>query len=164
MHSTATEVEFFHGDATLNAEFGDGTAIGKITGMIHNIMSGGRSVGNNIELLLADPGTTDPIPDNIVDAGTFTGRARMEDTGMDDDSGEDIYKYTGGWSGTFYNHMADVATTADVDESMRAPGSVAGTFGVGMGDDTDTMDVDETESYVGAFGAHCSSGANCNPH
>ena len=165
VHSTATEVEFFHGDATLNAKFGDDTAIGTITGMIHNIMSGGRSVSDNIELLVSDPGATDPAPNINADAGgfDFSGRARMTDTGMDDDSGEDIYRYTGDWSGTFYNHMANDTDTADIDESTRAPGSVAGTFGVGMADDAMTMDVDETESYVGAFGAHC-SGSNCNPH
>ena len=162
VHSTATEVEFFHADATFNAKFGDGTEIGTITGMIHNIMSGGRPVGDNIELVVADPGATSLTP-NILTGGTFSGRARMTDTGRDDDSGEDIYRMTGGWSGTFYNHMADDTTTTPLDESTRAPGSVAGTFGVGRADDTTTMDVDETESYVGAFGAHC-SGSNCNPH
>ena len=162
VHSTATEVEFFHADATLNAKFGDGTDIGTITGMIHNIMSGGRPVGDNIELVVADPGATNPSP-NILTGGTFSGRARMTDTGRDDDSGEDIYRMTGGWSGTFYNHLANDPDTTPLDESTRAPGSVAGTFGVGRADDTTTMDVDETESYVGAFGAHC-SGSNCNPH
>ena len=142
VHSTATEVEFFHGDVTLNAKFGDGTEIGTITGSIHDIMSGGEPVDHDIELVVADPGAADPA-DNIVTAGTFTGRARMMDTGMDDDSGEDIYRYTGGWSGAFYNHMADDTETADVDESTRAPGSVAGTFGVGMADVATTMDVDE---------------------
>ena len=58
--------------------------------------------------------------------------------------------------------MANDAETDDIDESTRAPGSVAGTFGVTRVDDAKTMDVDETESYVGAFGAHC-SGTNCNP-
>ena len=41
VHSTATAVDFFHADATLNAKFGDGTAIGTITGSIYNIVSGG---------------------------------------------------------------------------------------------------------------------------
>ena len=162
VHSTATAVDFFHADATLTAKFGNGTDIGTITGMIHNIMSGGDPVTGSIDLVVADPGAATPTP-NIVDAGTFTGRARMHDTGMDDDSGEDIYRYTGTWGGTFYNHMENDTDTADVDESTRAPGSVAGTFGVGRADVATTRDVDETESYVGAFGAHC-SGSNCNPH
>ena len=70
---------------------------------------------------------------------------------------------TGTWAGNFYNHMADDADTADVMENTRGPGSVAGTFGVGRADALATMDVVETESYVGAFGAHC-TGSNCNPH
>ena len=87
MHSTATEVEFFHADATLNAKFGDGTEIGTITGSIDNIEAGGESVTGSIELVVNDPGAANPSP-NIVDAGTFTGRARMHDTGVDDASGE----------------------------------------------------------------------------
>ena len=162
VHSTATAVEFFHGDATLNAEFGNGTAIGTITGSIHDIVSGGRSVDDSIELVVVDPGAADPA-DNIVDAGTFSGRARMGNTGMQDSSGEDIYRMTGTWAGGFYNHMADDEMTMGVDESTRAPGSVAGTFGVSMADDEDTEMVNESESYVGAFGAHC-TGSNCNPH
>ena len=162
VHATATAVDFFHADATLNAKFGDGTATGTITGMIHNIMSGGRSVGHDIELLVADPGATTETP-NIVDAGTFSGQTRMGPVTGQNDHGEAIYQMTGDWSGTFYNHMANVATTT-IDESTRAPGSVAGTFGVGMADDADTMMVDETESFVGAFGAHCSSATNCNPN
>ena len=162
VHSTATEVEFFHGDATLNAKFGDGTAIGTITGRIHNIYSGGVSVSDSIELVVNDPGAQNPAP-NILTGGTFTGRARMTDTGEDDSSGEDVYRFTGTWGGSFYNHMADDTDTTPLNEATRAPGSIAGTFGVGRPDVATTMDVDETESYVGAFGAHC-TGSNCNPH
>ena len=160
VHSKATEVAFFHGDATLNAKFGNGTEIGTITGMIHNIMSGGRSVGHDIELLVTDPGANPTAP-NIVDAGTFSGQTRMGPITGTDTAGEAVYQMTGDWSGTFYNHKADVTTTMDIDESTLAPASVAGTFGVGMADDADTMMVDETESFVGAFGAHC-AGTNCN--
>ena len=162
VHSTATAVDFFHADATLNAKFGDGTEIGTITGMIHNIFAGGDRVTGSIELVVSDPGSTTPIPANILDGGTFSGRARMGNTGMQDSSGEDVYTYTGTWAGEFYNHMATDAT-ADVDPATMAPGSIAGTFGVGRADVASTMDMDETESYVGAFGAHC-SGSNCNPH
>ncbi|MDE0222478.1 MAG: hypothetical protein OXJ90_24645 [Spirochaetaceae bacterium] len=162
VHSTATAVDFFHADATLNAKFGDGTEIGTITGMIHNIFAGGDRVTGSIELVVSDPGSTTPIPANILDGGTFSGRARMGNTGMQDSSGEDVYTYTGTWAGAFYNHMATDAT-ADVDPATMAPGSIAGTFGVGRADVASTMDMDETESYVGAFGAHC-SGSNCNPH
>ena len=159
VHSTATAVDFFQADATLTAKFGNGTEIGTITGSIHNIVAGGDPVTGSIELVVNDPGAADPT-DNIVDGGTFTGRARMGNTGMQDSSGEAIYRYTGTWGGAFYNHMAADAT-ATVDPATRAPGSVAGTFGVGRADVASTMDMDETESYVGAFGAHC-SGSNCN--
>ncbi|MCY4320250.1 MAG: hypothetical protein OXE76_13930, partial [Alphaproteobacteria bacterium] len=162
VHSKATAVNFFHADATLNAKFGDGTEFGTITGMIHNIVSGGDSVPGSIELVVTDPGNANPVDNILGDNVAFTGRARMQDTGENDSSGEDIYRYTGGWSGRFYNHMANDGDT-DVDEASRAPGSVAGTFGVGRADVSSTTDVDETESYVGAFGAHC-SGTNCNPH
>ena len=103
-----TAVDFFHADATLNAKFGDGTAEGTITGMIHNIMAAGRPVGDSIELVVVDPGATDPdATDNIDADGSFDGRARMGNTGEQDSSGEDIYRYTGTWTGNFYNHMAD---------------------------------------------------------
>ena len=163
VRSRATAVDFFHGDVTLKAEFGNGTANGTITGSIHDIMAGGWPVGEDIHLSVVDPGTAEPTP-NIDTDGGFAGRARMLNTGVQDSSGEDIYRYTGTWTGNFYNHMEDDdATTTTVMENMRGPGSVAGTFGVGRADVASTMDVDETESYVGAFGAHC-SGSNCNPH
>ena len=162
MHSTATAVDFFHADATLNAKFGDEAANGTITGMIHNIMAAGRPVGDSIHLVVIDPGAENPAP-NITTDGGFAGRARMGNTGEQDSSGEDIYRFTGTWDGNFYNHMADVETTTTVMENERAPGSVAGTFGVGRANAASTMDVDETESFVGAFGAHC-TGSNCNPH
>ena len=161
VHSTAEEVEFFSGNAELKARFGDGTATGTITGRIHNIMAGGRPVGDSIVLVVNDPGAQDPA-DNINADGGFSGRARMG-RGDLDPSGEYVYRFTGTWSGNFYNHMADDTDTTTVMENTRAPGSAAGTFGVGRADSSATMDVDETESYVGAFGAHC-IGDNCGDH
>ena len=78
-----------------------------------------------------------------------------------DPAGEGIYQMTGTWDGNFYNHMENNPDTDPVTENERAPGSVAGTFGVGRDDIMSTMDMDETESFVGAFGAHC-TGSNCN--
>ena len=152
MHATASEVEFFSADATLEADFGDGEETGTITGEIDNIYSGGRPVDDSIYLTVSDPGATALMPNISTDG--FSGRARMENTGDLDTSGEAVYRFTGTWSGNFYNAVVDDTDTADVDESEMAPGSVAGTFGVGRGNDPDTMMVDETESYVGAFGAH----------
>ncbi len=167
VHSTATAVELFRADAMLEADFdapaGATNTGGTITGMIHDIMAGDRAVSDSIELVLIDPGAADPMP-NITAAGAFNGRARMTDTGEQDDSGEDIYRMTGTWAGNFYNAMADDPDTTPLNEATRAPGAVAGTFGVGRADDTDTMDVDETESYVGAFGAYCVGADNCNPN
>ena len=121
VHSTADAVDFFHADATLTAEFGDGTANGTITGSIHDIVAAGRSVTGSIDLVVADPGADALVP-NIDDDGSFDGRARMHDTGEDDSSGEDIYRYTGTWAGNFYNHMADDDDTDDVMENTRGSG------------------------------------------
>ena len=165
VHSTAEEVEFFYGDANLTANFGDGTAEGMITGVIENIYSGGVPIGNGpedkIHLFLSDQDAQDATPSNIDADGQFDGRTRMG-TGTIGDDGEYDYPMNGTWDGNFYNPMANDDTT-DVDESEMAPGSVAGTFGVSRGDNMDTEDIVETESYVGAFGAHC-AGDNCGGH
>lgn len=161
VHSTATAVDFFHADATLNARFGDATADGTITGSIHNIKAAGRPVDGSIELVVSDPDAATPTP-NIAADGEFAGQARMGNTGERDSNGRAIYRYTGTWDGAFYNHMEDDADTTTVMESERGTGSVAGMFGVGRADSAATTDVDETESYVSALGAHC-SGSNCNP-
>ncbi len=165
MHSTVSGVDFFHGDATLTADFdppaGAANTGGTITGEIHNIVSGGRPVSDNIELALSDPGAEDLAP-NITAAGAFTGRALMGNTGVKDDSQEDIYRMTGTWAGNFYNPVPEDSDTT-VLEAQTAPGSAAGTFSVSRNDDADTAMVDETESYVGAFGAHC-AGDNCGKY
>ena len=162
VHSRTSGVNFFHGDATLNAVFGARDANGMITGEIHNIMSGGDPVLHSIYLYLSDQDAAAATPSNITDAGGFNGRTRMG-TGTLGNDGEYDYPMNGTWVGSFYNPVADDTTTTTVMEDETAPGSVAGTFSVSRGDDTDTMDVNETESYVGAFGAHC-SGSNCGDH
>ena len=47
-----------------------------------------------------------------------------------------------------------------VPAGQLAPAAVGGTFGVSMMDDMDNTDAtdDVIESFVGSFGAHCSSG------
>ena len=163
VHSTATAVDFFHGDATLTADFGTRAANGLITGRIHDIESGGDSVTDSIYLYLSDQDAQDATPSNITDAGGFSGRARMGAGTLGDD-GEYDYPMNGTWTGSFYNPVADVGTTTAVMEDEMAPGSAAGTFSVSRGNDATTTMVDETESYVGAFGAHCSSATNCGDH
>ena len=162
VHSRASGVDFFHGDATLNANFGTRATNGMITGRIHNIMSGGDPVSDSIYLYLSDQDAQDATPSNITDAGGFSGRTRMG-TGTLGEDGEYDYPMNGTWTGSFYNPVADDTTTTDVMEDETAPGSLAGTFSVSRPDDTETTMANELESYVGAFGAHC-SGSNCGDH
>ena len=164
VHTAGTSVDWFEGDASLTANFGaPGTAtdedadddeVGTISGMINNIIAGGVATGDVISLRSADIVATN---------SAFSGNVRMG-AGVDEDNDDMLeYPYNGTWSGNFYGSnpaVADDTTTTDVDEEMAAAGpeSVAGTFGVTgtMGTGEDTV----TRSYVGAFGAHCSSG-NC---
>ena len=152
VYTAGSSVDYFRGRASLTADFGeepetgDDTALGTITGMIDQIMVGGASMSDVINL------NNDATPDdgNITATGGIAGDVRMG-PGMTVDN-VTTYTYNGTWSGQFYNGTADDADTADVDESRAAPGSVAGTFGVTgtMGEGDDAM----TRSYVGAFGAH----------
>jgi hypothetical protein len=146
VYTAGSSVDYFQGDATLEADFGDDAALGTITGMIDSIVAGGNDMDDVI--LLNDDGT--PADGNMLAAGTFSGDARMGTATTVD--AVTTYTHNGSWSGQFYNGTADDDTTDDVNESHVAPGSVAGTFGVtgetGTGDDA------VTRSYVGAFGAH----------
>ena len=145
VHSTATSVDFFYGKAELTADFDDM----EVKGRIHDIYAGGDHVKHDIVLDLV---TEDTI--NVED-GTASGRARMG-LGRTGDDGNQHYPYEGTWSAGFYNPApADDMNTTTVVENEASPGAVAGTFGV---EDTTSA---VTESYVGAFGAHC-SGSNCN--
>ena len=146
VHNTPSMTNFFHADATLTADFGNATTMGTITGKIHNIMSGGDPVSDNIYLdrLSADA-------NNINDNGTINGRARMgAATVRDTETNELIYPYNGVWQGRFYNAAPAGAPAG------TPPMSAAGTFGVSHTDgmDTDPTDDDTTSSFVGAFGAH----------
>ena len=163
VHSTATRVDFFSGDATLTATFGSdakdakGKALpsasqevgrAQVSGMIHNIVSGGESVSDAIYLDLLDAHGY-----NSTTAGVINGDARMGQ-GTTNKSGGTVYPYEGTWDATFYNPAEDVEGTTDDEERTVAPGSVAGTFGVTMDDVATTKNVNEQESYVGSFGAH----------
>ena len=158
-HKTGEGVNWFHGDATLTANFGAidtdaeratdpaaDTSPGTISGEISNIrVNGGDPLSDSIYLRQAN--LTDGTP-------TFNGMARM---GAGEIQGDDTveYPYNGTWSGSFYGATADDTDTTDVNESVTAPLAAAGTFGVtrseGTGDDM------VVESYVGAFGAHCTT-------
>ena len=158
VYTAGTSVDYFQGDATLTAEFGEkpetgddtalDTALGTITGTIDDIVAGGRSMSDVINL------NNDANPDdgNITADGEFAGDARMG-PGKTVDA-VTTYTYNGMWSGQFYNPATDDDATEDVMEgpANTAPGSVAGTFGVTgmMGEGDDAI----TRSYVGSFGAH----------
>ena len=157
VYTAGKSVDWFEGNATLTANFGnkpqtgEDTVLGTITGMIDGIVAGGNEMDDVI--LLNDDGT--PDDGNITATGGITGDARMGTASTVDNV--TTYTHNGSWSGQFYNGTADVAATTDVDEKDVPPGSVAGTFGVSgindMGTPDDKAD-DVTRSYVGAFGAH----------
>ena len=146
LYTAGSSVDYFQGDATLEADFGTNAAQGTITGRIDEIVAGGNAMSDVI--LLNDDGT--PDDGNMVAGGTFSGDARMGTATTVD--AVTTYTYNGSWSGQFFNGTADDTDTADVNESHVAPDSVAGTFGV-----TGTVGEGEaavTRSYLGAFGAH----------
>ena len=160
VHATASRMDYFEGDATLRANFreDEADALGVIIGEIKNIYSGGDALtgyGDNIIYLrLSDQDVATPVPNNISDTGTFSGRTRLG-AGTEGDDGELDYPFNGTWQGGFYNQVRQNIATA-ADETEMPPMSAAGTFGVTMTDDMDTTDTadDVTESFVGAFGAH----------
>ncbi len=155
-HKTGEGVNWFHGDASLTANFGAidtdaergttppaDTSPGTISGEISNIqVNGGEMMSDSIVLRQAQ------LTDGTA---TFNGNARM---GAGEIQADDTveYPYNGTWSGSFYGATADDDGTADVNESVTAPLAAAGTFGVTMTEGTGDDAV--TESFVGAFGAH----------
>ena len=157
VYTEGSSVDYFQGDATLMANFGeepemgDDDDLGRVTGMIDSIVAGGNAMSDVIHLDAEDTDTGTDGVQNITAAGALSGRARMGAAGTDSVTGDVSYTYNGTWGGQFYNGTADDPDTDD-DESQVAPGSVAGTFGVTgtMGEGDDAV----TRSYLGAFGAH----------
>ena len=86
VHSTASRVDFFYGNATLTADFDDL----EVTGSISNIYAGGEAVGHSIVFDLIEEGTS-----NIDRAdGSFNGRSRMG-PGRTGDDGNQHYPFEG---------------------------------------------------------------------
>ena len=160
VHAINDRIDYFYGDATLNADFGDGAAQGTVTGMIHNIVAGGDALNgyddNIIHLDLNDADAAAATPSNIATTGSFDGRARLGPGTQRLDREFDYYM-EGTWAGQFYNEEVDDPDTAVNETITNPPDAAAGTFGVtrtdNMGTATDTSD-DITESFVGAFGTH----------
>ena len=151
VYTAGTSVDYFQGDATLTAEFGDAAALGAITGMIDNIVAGGVEMSDEIRLDLSDQDAANADANNIGTNGAFSGRTRMGAGTLGAD-GEYDYTYTGTWSGQFHGPAA----ADDAEGVDTLPPAVAGTFGVTGTDDmgtADDTDDDVTHSYVGAFGA-----------
>ena len=157
VRSTSSGVDFFSGDATLTAKFGEpGTATnptatddeaGTISGRIHNVVAGGESVSGDILLHSAAISNTEN-GNGAFNGSTGMGTATVEGTTVK-------YPLNGTWAGRFYNPVEDDPATTGVNETNTTPpDSVAGTFGVTRPDVASTTDVDESMSFVGAFGAH----------
>ena len=143
-HKTGDGVNWFHGDASLTAKFGDDQAAGTISGEISNIrVNGGEAMSAPIYLGQASLGNP-----------TFNGAAFM---GAATAPGAPTHEFDGTWSGSFFGPTEEDDETEGVNEkTTTAPLATAGTFGVtksvttGTGDDAMTT----VESFVGAFGAH----------
>ena len=136
VYTEGTRVDYFQGDAMLEADFGDTTGVGTIKGMINNIVAGGTDMSDVINLDSADL---------TAKGSSFAGAATMGASTVT--GGAATYTYNGHWGGNFYGPAAEKDATGD----DLLPPAVAGTFGV-----TGTMGTGEnavTKSYVGAFGA-----------
>ena len=143
-HKTGEGVNWFHGDASLTADFGTDALPGTVSGEISNIqVNGGEAMSTPINLGQA------ALSDG---SAVFNGAAFM---GAATAPGASTHEFDGTWSGSFYGGTADDTDTTE-NESITFPMAAAGTFGVtksvttGTGDDAMTT----VESYVGAFGAH----------
>ena len=105
---------FFDALATLTANFGDGNALGTISGRIHDATVDGQSIGvPEVTLGTASLGSTN--------SGFFTGNISYTDL--------DNTAFTGKWGGQFYGNGA----------SDGKPGSVAGTFGAATTDKSESF-------------------------
>ena len=97
---TETSVGLLSAQVVLNADFGDGTALGTINGSVSSILSDGHSLSGSLNLGSADIGSAS--------SGFFTGSLSGSVEGE---------SYTGKWGGQFFGNGGG------------NPGSVAGTLG-----------------------------------
>ena len=102
--------DFFSGDVTLMADFGDGDGLGRIEGRVHDIEIDGSTLPGIPQLTLRN---TDIGPSH---SGFFRGDTSMTFEGS---------SFTGKWGGQFFSKRA---------RSTDPPGSVAGTFGAATED------------------------------
>lgn len=117
---------YFDADVRLTANFGDGSTLGTISGVIDNAKEDGQAIDGNPSLNL---GSADIGASN---SGFFTGDTAMT---LNDRN------YAGKWGGQFYGNG---------DDPADHPGSVAGTFGGATSENPDGYE----SSFVGAYGAY----------
>ena len=98
----ATEIGYFDANATLDADFGDGSGLGTISGYLNGLEVDGVSREGRLDLGTADIGA--------VNSGFFEGRLSGSSQGT---------SYTGRWGGAFFGN----------GETDGKPSSAAGTFG-----------------------------------
>ena len=106
------ELSYFDADVTLTADFGDGSALGAISGRLHDFTEDGAPIAGDPELMLnsADIGDQNSGFFSGTTSGTFSGS-----------------QYSGTWGGQFFGNG---------ESASDAPGSVAGTFGAAATDGT----------------------------
>ena len=117
---------YFDADVRLTADFGDGSALGTISGVINNMKEDGMAVDGNPSLNLGSAAIGDS------NSGFFNGDTAMTHNDR---------SYAGKWGGQFYGNG---------DDATDHPGSVAGTFGGATSGNTDGYEA----SFVGAYGAY----------
>ena len=106
------ELEYFDSNVTLTADFGDGSALGAISGRVHDFTADGVPIPGNPELLLNSAGIGGQ------NSGFFSGDTSATFSGS---------QYSGKWGGQFFGNG---------EAASDAPGSVAGTFGAAATDGT----------------------------
>ena len=112
--------------ATLAADFGDASAYGTVSGLIHDMKAGRVSLPGLPEIALSGH-----VVGGWYRRGSFRGGARMTYAGG---------SYDGEWGGQFFGNADTGATGA-----AAHPSSAAGTFGVAA---------DAGHSFIGTFEVH----------
>ena len=136
VYTEGESIDYFEGNAELNADFGADDAEGTISGKVDGIVAGGMAMPNDVITFNSTA---------IGAGGDFSGVSRMGPATVTDAVA--TYPYNGMWSGQFYGPAAESG-----EEATTMPTGAAGTFGV-TGSEGEG-DAAVTRSYVGAFGAH----------
>lgn len=123
----------FMAEVALNVDFGDGNALGNISGTIDEFVDTDDNSISDATLMLSSP--SDPADIGNVGGGFFTGDTTATEGGNTYAAGQ--------WGGQFYGNGTG---TANADQ----PGSVAGTFGV-VETTSGCVAASNCDSFLGAF-------------